>query len=71
MAVSGIAVIASESRWRQIRPRPGDATTAAAAGVPLNRIAAQIRHKGSLRPHKPLHPPLDALSTTSSRDLGL
>lgn len=69
MAVPGIAVIASESRWRQIRPCPGDATTAAAAGVPLNRIAAQIRHKGFLI-NRYIRP-LDALSTTSSRNLGL
>lgn len=51
--------------------RAGHATTAALAGVPLNRIAAQTRHKDLgvlvnryIRPH-------EALATTSSKDLGL
>jgi integrase len=51
--------------------RAGHATTAALAGVPLSRIAAQTRHKDlSVLVNRYIRP-LDALATTSSRDLGL
>ena len=50
--------------------RAGHATAAALAGVPLDRIAAQTRHRTSPS-SQPLHPPPRALATTSSRDLGL
>lgn len=51
--------------------RAGHATTAALAGVPLNRIAAQTRHKDiSVLVNRYIRP-LEALATTSSRDLGL
>jgi integrase len=51
--------------------RAGHATTAAAAGVPLSRIAAQTRHKDlSVLVNRYIRP-LEALATTSSRDLGL
>jgi integrase len=51
--------------------RAGHATAAALAGVPLNRIAAQTRHKDiSVLVNRYIRP-LEALATTSSRDLGL
>jgi len=51
--------------------RAGHATTAALAGVPLSRIAAQTRHKDlSVLLNRYIRP-LEALATTSSRDLGL
>ncbi len=51
--------------------RAGHATTAALAGVPLSRIAAQTRHKDiSVLVNRYIRP-LEALDTTSSRDLGL
>jgi integrase len=51
--------------------RAGHATTAALGGVPLARIAAQTRHKGlSVLVNRYIRP-LEALATTSSRDLGL
>jgi integrase len=51
--------------------RAGHATTAALAGVPLSRIAAQTRHKDlSVLVNRYIRP-LEALATTSSRDLGL
>jgi integrase len=51
--------------------RAGHATTAALAGVPLNRIAAQSRHKDiSVLVNRYIRP-LEALATSSSRDLGL
>ena len=51
--------------------RAGHATTAALAGVPLNRIAAQTRHKDiSVLVNRYIRP-LEALATTSSKDLGL
>ena len=51
--------------------RAGHATTAALAGVPLDRIAAQTRHKDlSVLVNRYIRP-LEALATTSSRDLGL
>ncbi len=51
--------------------RAGHATTAALAGVPLNRIAAQTQHKDiSVLVNRYIRP-LEALATTSSRDLGL
>ncbi len=51
--------------------RTGHATAAAMAGVPLNRIAAQTRHKDlSVLVNRYIRP-LDALATTSSKDLGL
>ena len=37
--------------------RAGHATTAALAGVALERIAAQTRHRRHLRPRRALHPP--------------
>ena len=50
--------------------RAGHATTAALAGVPLTRIAAQTRHKDlSVLVNRYIRP-LEALATTSSRDLG-
>lgn len=51
--------------------RAGHANTAALAGVPLHRIAAQTRHKDiSVLVNRYIRP-LEALATTSSRDLGL
>ncbi|MEP6527552.1 MAG: tyrosine-type recombinase/integrase [Nocardioidaceae bacterium] len=51
--------------------RAGHATTAALAGVPLDRIAAQTRHRDiSVLVNRYIRP-LEALATTSSRDLGL
>ena len=51
--------------------RAGHATTAALGGVPLARIAAQTRHKDlSVLVNRYIRP-LEALTTTSSRDLGL
>ncbi|MFL6108085.1 MAG: hypothetical protein ACJ72L_14075 [Marmoricola sp.] len=51
--------------------RAGHATTAALGGVPLARIAAQTRHKDlSVLVNRYIRP-LEALSTTSSRNLGL
>lgn len=51
--------------------RAGHATAAALAGVPLNRIAAQTRHKDLTVLVNRYIRPLEALATTSSRDLGL
>ena len=51
--------------------RAGHATTAALAGVPLTRIAAQTRHKDLGVLVNRYIRPLEALATTSSRDLGL
>lgn len=51
--------------------RAGHATTAALAGVPLNRIAAQTRHKDLGVLVNRYIRPLEALATTSSKDLGL
>jgi integrase len=51
--------------------RAGHATTAALAGVPLHRIAAQTRHKDISVLVNRYIGPLEALATTSSRDLGL
>ena len=51
--------------------RAGHATTAALAGVPLERIAAQTRHRDIAVLIERYIRPLDALATTSSRDLGL
>lgn len=51
--------------------RAGHATTAALAGVRLDRIAAQTRHKDlSVLVNRYIRP-LEALATASSRDLGL
>jgi len=51
--------------------RAGHATAAALAGVPLDRIAAQTRHKDlSVLVNRYIRP-LEALATTSSRHLGL
>lgn len=51
--------------------RAGRATTAALAGVSLGRIAAQTRHRDvSVLLNRYIRP-LQALTTTSSRDLGL
>jgi integrase len=50
--------------------RAGHATTAALAGVPLDRIAAQTRNKDlSVLVNRYIRP-LEALATTSSKDLG-
>lgn len=51
--------------------RAGHATTAALAGVPLHRIAAQTRHKDLGVLLNRYIRPVEALATTSSRDLGL
>ena len=51
--------------------RAGHATTAALAGVPLNRIAARTRHKDLGVLVNRYIRPLEALTTTSSKDLGL
>lgn len=51
--------------------RAGHATTAALGGVPLARIAAQTRHKDLTVLVNRYMRPLEALATTSSRDLGL
>jgi integrase len=51
--------------------RAGPATTVALAGVPLDRIAAQTRHKDlPVLVHRYIRP-LGALATTSSKELGL
>lgn len=51
--------------------RAGHATTAALAGVGLDRIAAQTRHRDlSVLVNRYIRP-LEALATTSSRDIGL
>jgi integrase len=51
--------------------RAGHATSAALGGVPLARIAAQTRHQDlSVLVNRYIRP-LEALGTTSSRDLGL
>lgn len=51
--------------------RAGHANTAALGGVPLARIAAQTQHKDlSVLVNRYIRP-LEALATTSSRDLGL
>ncbi len=49
---------------------PG-AARPALAGVPLERIAAQTRHRDISVLIERYIRPLDALATTSSRDLGL
>ena len=51
--------------------RAGHATTAALAGVGLDRIAAQTRHRRLSTLIERYIRPLEALHTTSSRDLGL
>lgn len=51
--------------------RAGHATTAAAAGVPLDRIAAQTRHRHLKVLIEHYIRPMEALATTTSRDLGL
>ena len=51
--------------------RAGHATTAALADVPLTRIAAQTRRKDLGVLVNRFIRPLEALATTSSRDLGL
>jgi integrase len=51
--------------------RAGHATTAALAGVPLDRIAAQTRHKDLTVLVNRYIRPMEALATTSSKDLGL
>jgi integrase len=51
--------------------RAGHATTAALAGVPLNRIAAQTRHRDLSVLVNCYIRTLEALATTSSRDRGL
>ena len=51
--------------------RAGHATTAAVNGVPIDRVAAQTRHRdlGTLLNH--YIRPAEAMATTSSRDLGM
>lgn len=51
--------------------RAGHATTAALAGVRLDRIAAQTRHRDISVLITRYIRPLEALAMTSSRDLGL
>jgi integrase len=51
--------------------RAGHATAAAMAGVPLDRIAAQTRHKDLTVLVNRYIRPLEALATTWSRDHGL
>lgn len=51
--------------------RAGHATTAAIAGVSLDRIAAQTRHKRLSTLLERHIRPAQALDLTSSRDLGL
>lgn len=51
--------------------RAGHATSAALAGVPVERIAAQTRHRRIDVLIERYIRPIDALRTTSSRDLGL
>lgn len=51
--------------------RAGHATTAALAGVPLARIAAQTRHKDLGVLVNRYIRPMEALATTSSKELGL
>ncbi|KQR16602.1 tyrosine-type recombinase/integrase [Cellulomonas sp. Leaf334] len=51
--------------------RAGHATTAAAAGVPLDRIAAQTRHRHLKVLIEHYIRPMEALAITTSRDLGL
>lgn len=51
--------------------RAGHATTAAVAGVTLDRIAAQTRHKRLSTLIERYIRPAQALEYTSSRDLGL
>lgn len=51
--------------------RAGHVTSAATAGVPLERIAAQTRHRDFNVLRERYIRPLEALATTSSSDLGL
>jgi integrase len=51
--------------------RAGHATSAALAGVPLDRIAAQTRHKNVSTLVEHYIRPVQILATTSSHDLGL
>jgi len=51
--------------------RAGHATTAAMAGVGIDRIAAQTRHRSITTLIEHYIRPIQALETTSSRDLGL
>lgn len=51
--------------------RAGHATTAAMAGVGIDRIAAQTRHRSITTLIEHYIRPTQALETTSSRDLGL
>lgn len=51
--------------------RAGHATAAAMAGFPLDRITAQTRHKDLPVLVNRYIRPLEALATTSSKDLGL
>jgi len=51
--------------------RAGYATTAAVNGAPIDRIAAQTRHRDLTTLFTRYIRPADALATTTSRDLGL
>ncbi|HEY0950792.1 tyrosine-type recombinase/integrase [Nocardioides sp.] len=51
--------------------RAGHATTAAVNGAPLDRIAAQTRHRDLTTLYNHYIRPADALAHTTSRDLGL
>lgn len=51
--------------------RAGHATTAATNGAPLDRIAAQTRHRDLTTLYSHYIRPADALATTTSGDLGL
>jgi integrase len=51
--------------------RAGHATTAAINGAPIDRIAAQTRHRDLGTLFNPYIRPAEALATTTSRDLRL
>jgi integrase len=51
--------------------RAGHATTAAVSGAPIDRIAAQTRHRDLTTLFNHYIRPADALANTRSRDLGL
>jgi integrase len=67
---AGLATGLATERITAHSLRAGHATTAAVAGVSLDRIAAQTRHR-RLSPRERYIPPAQALQDTSSRDLGL
>lgn len=77
-ATDPVAALGAWSTARGIAPGPvftrvraGLATTAALAGVGVDRIAAQTRHRRISTLIQHYIRPMEALQTTSSRDLGL